>query len=288
MGLRLIANQSSQLTDAYLMRIALPLTLILALSACSVSEDQEVAIGRQNAEQIEQQLPMLADVEVQQFISSLGQSMAAKTARSDLEWRFRVVDSKQVNAFALPGGFIYVNRGLIEQSDDLSELAGVLGHEIAHVTRRHSAQQMEKAQKTNIGVTVLCTLTSFCESGVAQVAINVGGGLMMAKHSRKHETEADSDAVVNVIAAGIDPRGIPSFFEELMAERERRPAGVESWFSTHPLEESRVRSTREMISDIEPARLRNLTRDAPQFQQVKSRLAALPPSPEPIQRRDLP
>jgi len=262
--------------------------LPLVLAACSVSEDQEVAIGRENAEQIEQQLPILADEEVQAFVSSLGKVMAATTTRADLEWRFRVVDSRQVNAFALPGGFIYVNRGLLEQADDLSELAGVLGHEIGHVTRRHSVQQMEKAQKTNVGVTVLCTLTNVCESGVAQAAINVGGGLMMAKHSRKSEQEADSDAVVNVISAGIDPRGIPAFFEELMTGRRRRPAAFETWFSTHPLEESRVRATREMISDIDPARLENLKRDLPDFQRIKSRLAAMPPPPEPVQRKDLP
>ena len=271
------------------MRIAAALaTTLLALSACSVSEDQEVAIGRQNAEQIEQQLPMLADEQVQAFVSALGQSMASKTSRADLQWRFRVVDSKQVNAFALPGGFIYVNRGLLEQADDLSEFAGVLGHEIGHVTRRHSAQQMEKAQKTNVGVTVLCTLTSICESGVAQVAINVGGGLMMAKHSRQHEQQADSEAVVNVMSAGIDPRGIPSFFEDLLAERRRRPAALENWFSTHPMEENRVRDTRAMIADIDASRLQGLRRDIPAFQQVKQRLASLPPSPEPVQRGDMP
>ena len=264
------------------------LFLILFCAACSVSEEQEVAMGKQGAEQIEQQLPILRDDETQRFVATLGQMMASKTSRAELEWRFRVVDSKQVNAFALPGGFIYVNRGLIEHADDLSELAGVMGHEIGHVIRRHSAQQMEKAQKTNVGVTVLCTLTDICESGVAQAAINVGGGLMMAKHSRKSEQEADSEAVVNVINSGIDPRGIPSFFEELLSERQRRPAGVENWFSTHPLEENRVRATREMISDVDPSRLRNLARDVPEFQRIKARLAAMPPSPEPIQRTDAP
>ena len=271
------------------MRIApIAAVLLLACTACEVSEEQEVAMGRQGAEQIEQQLPILQDEETQQFIAALGQTMAKRTPRADLEWRFRVVDSKQVNAFALPGGFIYVNRGLIEQADDLSELAGVMGHEIGHVTRRHSAQQMEKAQKTNVGVTVLCTLTNVCESGVAQAAINVGGGLMMAKHSRKSEQEADSEAVVNVISSGIDPRGIPSFFEELLSERQRRPAGVENWFSTHPLEEDRVRATRQMISDVDPSKLRNLARDDPEFQRIKARLAAMAPSPEPVRGSDMP
>jgi predicted Zn-dependent protease len=262
--------------------------VLLVLSACEVSEEQEVAIGKQNAEQINQQLPLINDPDVQQFVNTLGRAMATNTSRADLDWQFRVVDSRQVNAFALPGGFIYLNRGLIEQSDNISELAGVLGHEIGHVTRRHSVEQMEKAQKTNIGVTVLCTLTNVCENAVGQVAINVGGGLMMAKHSRKAEQEADSEAVVTVIAAGIDPNGIPSFFEELMAERTRRPIALEGWFSTHPLEESRVRATREHIASLPGSRRPELTKDHPEFQRIKARLAALPPPPEPVRRTDVP
>lgn len=266
---------------------ALVAATLISLSACDVSQEQEIAIGKQNAEQIDQQLPLVTDPDVEEFVNMLGRAMASNSSRADLGWQFRVVDSRQVNAFALPGGFIYVNRGLIERADNVSELAGVLGHEIGHVTRRHSVQQMEKAQKANIGVAVLCTLTSVCNGTVGQVAINVGGGLMMAKYSRKAEQEADSEAVVHVIAAGIDPNGIPSFFEELIAERARRPGGVEGWFNTHPLEESRVRATRDLIANLRGARTQELTKDLPEFQRIKARLAALPPPPEPS-RNDQP
>lgn len=262
--------------------------LLVSLTACEISEDQEVAIGKENSAQINEQVPLVQDRDVEAFVNMLGRAMASNTTRSDLDWQFRVVDSRQVNAFALPGGFIYVNRGLIERADNVSELAGVLGHEIGHVTRRHSVHQMEKAQKTNIGVSVLCTLTSICSGAVGQVAINVGGSLMMAKHSRQAEQEADSEAVINTIAAGIDPDGIPSFFEELIAERARRPAGVEGWFSTHPLEESRVRATRDIIRDTPGAQAKDLTMDLPEFQRIKARLTALPPPPEPVQPRDVP
>jgi predicted Zn-dependent protease len=267
----------------------IPLLLgMSALYGCEVSQDQEVAIGKQNAEQINQQLPLVTNPDVEQFVNKLGRAMASHTARADLDWQFRVVDSRMVNAFALPGGFIYVNRGLIERADNVSELAGVLGHEIGHVTRRHAVLQMEKAQKANIGVAVLCTLTSACDHTAGQVAINVGGGLMMAKHSRKAEQEADSEAVINVLSIGIDPNGIPSFFEELIAERARRPLIVEGWFSTHPLEESRVRATRDVIANSAGARSPNLIRDLPEFQRVRAKLAALPPPPEPVQRTDIP
>jgi beta-barrel assembly-enhancing protease len=262
--------------------------LCLSVLACEISEDQEVQIGKENAAQINEQVPLVHDAQVEEFVNMLGRAIASNTSRADLDWQFRVVDSRQVNAFALPGGFIYVNRGLIERADNVSELAGVLGHEIGHVIRRHSVQQMEKAQKTNIGVSVLCTLTSVCSGAAGQVAINVGGSLMMARHSRKAEQEADSEAVINTIAAGIDPNGIPSFFEELIAERARRPAGVEGWFSTHPLEESRVRDTRNVIAHTPGANRSDLTKDLPEFQRIKARLAALPPPPEPVQRNDVP
>ena len=260
----------------------------LSVVACEISQDQEVAIGKENSAQINEQVPLVHDQDVEQFVNMLGRAIASNTSRADLDWQFRVVDSRQVNAFALPGGFIYVNRGLIERADNVSELAGVLGHEIGHVTRRHSVQQMEKAQKTNIGVSVLCTLTSICDGTVGQVAINVGGSLMMAKHSRLAEQEADSEAVINTVAAGIDPDGIPSFFEELIAERARRPIAVEGWFSTHPLEESRVRATRDIIRGTPGAQAKDLTTDLPEFQRIKARLAALPPPPEPVRRTDVP
>src|SRR6202171_6731623 len=111
-------------------------------AACSVSEDQEVAIGHQNAEEINAQLPIVTDPAISDYVQALGESIAKKTSRSDLDWHFYVVNTKQVNAFALPGGFIYVNRGLIESADRLDELPGTLGHEHGHVRQRPSVTQM--------------------------------------------------------------------------------------------------------------------------------------------------
>jgi predicted Zn-dependent protease len=261
-------------------RAALAIAL-LAVAACDVSEEQEVALGQQTAQQIEAQLPTVDDPAVDRYINALGSSIARVTERRDLDWQFQVVDSRAVNAFALPGGFIYVNRGLVERAENLSELAGVLGHEVGHVTLRHSVDQMQKSQRTNVGLTLVCTLTNICESGAARVAINVGGSALFARHSREDEAEADSAAIAYVVRAGISPAGIPSMFETLMAERDRRPGVVEAWFGTHPLEERRVRETRRIIATLDRAKVAALAVDSPEFQAFKRRVQALPPSPEP-------
>ena len=261
-------------------RLLLP-ALALSLAACEVSQEQEVQLGRQNAEQIAAQLPIVDDPVVERYINALGTRIARAADTRGLEWQFRVVDSREVNAFALPGGFIFVNRGLIERAGNLSELAGVLGHEVGHVTLRHSVEQLKSAQKTNIGVTLLCTLTNVCDNGLARVAINVGGSALFAKHSREDEREADAEAVDNVVRAGISPAGIPSMFETLMKERRAEPGVVDAWFGTHPLEESRVTETRRLVGALDAAQVAQLAVDSPEFQAFQRRLRALPPPPEP-------
>ena len=259
---------------------ALLLSAIVAAAGCSVSEDQEVQVGRTNAEQINAQLPIIADPDLSGYVQSLGKSIASHTTRANLDWRFFLVDSKEVNAFALPGGFIYVNRGLIERTERMDQLAGTLGHEIGHVVRRHSAQQMERAGGANVGIALLCNLTNVCDSRTAQVAINVGGAAWLAKHSRAAEAEADSEAVVNVARAGIDPQGIPELFRILLSARERQPDRLDAFFASHPLEEQRIVETRRLIGGIDPAIRQGLVRDDAAFQAFRQRLSELPPSPE--------
>ena len=123
-----------------------PFALSLAVAACAVSTQQEVQMGANYATQIDTQLPIIRDGQVNSYINSLGNSLAAVTDTRGLTWHFAVVDSKEVNAFAVPGGWIYVNRGLIERAQNMSQVAGVLGHEIGHVTKRHSVQQMEQCR----------------------------------------------------------------------------------------------------------------------------------------------
>jgi len=264
-----------------MIRSLIPLALVSILASCSVSQDQEVALGRQNAEEINAQLPIVTDPVVSGYIQNLGDSIARTTSRADLDWHFYVVNTKQVNAFALPGGYIYVNRGLIESAKKLDELTGTLGHEIGHVIQRHTVKQMQTAEKANVGVAVVCTLTSICHNGLAQAAVQVGGTALFAKHSRLDELQADSEGVVNVTRAGYDPQGIPDLFQVLLKERQYQPTAVEGWFASHPLEETRIVRAKELIAQMKMDSSRPLIVDTPQFQAFKTRVSELPPPPPP-------
>jgi len=263
-----------------LRRFAL-LALLAVGGACSVSDQQEVSMGEQDAAEVNAQLPLLTDPEIVGYVDGLGQRIASKTSRADLKWHFYVVNTSDVNAFALPGGFIYVNRGLIEQADRLDELAGTIGHEIGHVVRRHAVEQMKKQTGANIGVSLLCTLTRICQHAGSQIVIDAAGSALFAKYSRHDEAEADSEAVVNVVNAGIDPRGIPELFEILIREREQAPTRLDAFFASHPLEESRIRATEQQIAQIDPNRLKGLVADDDSFHAFKNKLMALPPPPKP-------
>ena len=250
------------------------------LFACSVSQDEEVELGRRNAEQVDAQLPLVRDPIASNYVQALGTSLARGTPRQDLEWRFRIVDSRQINAFALPGGFIYVNRGLIERAERLDELAGALAHDVGHVALRLSARQIEKQTKTGVAVELGCRLTDLCNSDVARAAIQVGGAALFARYSRHDEAEADSEAVQLVIDAGIDPNGIPALFHRLIEERRRSPARIEVFFASHPLEEDRIVATQREIEARAPSLPQGLRQDDPSYQAFKAHLASLPRAPE--------
>jgi beta-barrel assembly-enhancing protease len=177
-----------------------------------------------------------------------------------------------------------VNRGLIAKTNNMSELAGVLGHEIAHVTLRHSMKQMASAQRANIGMTGMCIFYPAMCQGVAGVGVSAIAQGTFAKFSRDDETESDRYGVRYMTRAGIDPRGMPSMFRILLAERQRNPGTVETWFASHPIEEDRVRTTEREIEKIDPVILRSLTSDSPSFQSFKRRLAGLPKAPQPVRR----
>ncbi len=282
--MRLITRQQHR----RIVRCAVLLPLLLGAAACSVSQDEEVQIGRQNSAQINGQLPLVRDAAITDYVQHLGVALARTTERADLDWRFFVVDSRQVNAFALPGGFIYVNRGLIERSERLDELAGALAHEIAHVVRRHSVEQMNKATGANAAVSLTCMLTSLCESNVARAAIQVGGAALFARYSRGDEAEADEEAVRIVPRAGIHPDGIPTLFERLLEERRAHPAAIEAFFASHPLEEDRIQATRDLVARLDPASLTGLQRDQPSYQAFRARLRSLPAPPRAAEAPSLP
>jgi len=264
-------------------RVLIGLALSCSVIGCGISQQQEVQMGQEYAQQINAQLPIIQDPELNRYINVLGDSIAGLTSRRDLDWHFFIVDAQEVNAFAVPGGFVYVNRGLIQRADQMDELAGVLGHEIGHVVRRHTVKQMEKAQGANIGVTLACVLTSICNSQVAGAAINIAGGAVFARFSREDEAEADAEGVKNVVRAGISPVGMVTMFQKLLEERKSRPGAVESWFLTHPLEEDRINAVQALINQIPPPELSRLGTDTRNFHAFKARIQSLPPSPPPRQ-----
>jgi predicted Zn-dependent protease len=258
--------------------------LLLCAGACTVSQDQEVSAGEQEAQQVNAQLPIVQDSVVTEYINQLGNRMASRTSRADLPWHFYVVNAAEANAFALPGGFVYVNRGLIDLTHDEAELAGAIGHEIGHVIERHAVHQQEQAQGANLGIAAVCMLTNVCNSNVARAAIQVGGAAAFARNSRKDEAQADSEAVVNTLRAGIDPRGVPLLFQRLLQTRQSQPTVVEGWFADHPLEESRIQHSERIIQAIDRSQLQGLDEDSPAYHAMKSALDALP-APRPAQRR---
>jgi predicted Zn-dependent protease len=255
--------------------LAFAVSLSIVATSCAISTQQEVEMGTQYAQQINAQLPLVRDAEVNRYINVIGETIARVADDRNLDWHFYVVDSREVNAFAVPGGFVYVNRGLIERTTRMNQLAGVLGHEIGHVVRRHSVKQMEAAQRANAGLTLGCILTRICENQAAGAAIQIGGTALFAKFSRDDEREADAAAIPYLIRAGIDPRGIPEMFQILINERKNNRSGVDAWFATHPLEEDRIVETQRLIAQ-QPAGSLNGSRDTQAFQSFRSRLSSIP------------
>jgi beta-barrel assembly-enhancing protease len=261
--------------------ITLTIGAIALLAGCGVSTQQEVQMGQDEAQQVNAQLPMVQDAQIQNYVNQLGNRIARTTSRADLNWQFQVVNSDVVNAFALPGGFVYVNRGVLARASNMSEVAGVLGHEIEHVVRRHSVKQMEQAQGANVGVGILCALTGVCQSGVAQAAINIGGTAVFAKFSRTDEIQADEGGFNNVMRAGISPRGMYTFFQKLLAEEQSSGGGnASAWFSDHPGTQDRIADIQRMLSQVPASTLNSLATNDAGFSSMKSRLAQLGPAPK--------
>jgi predicted Zn-dependent protease len=263
-----------------LKKVSLTVATAALLAGCGVSTQQEVQMGQEEAQQVSAQLPMVQDAVIQNYVNALGQRIARTTSRNDLNWQFQVVNSSVVNAFALPGGFVYVNRGVLERASNMSEVAGVLGHEIEHVVRRHSVKQMEQAQGANVGVGIACALTGICQSGIAQAAINVGGTAVFAKFSRTDEVQADEGGFNNVIRAGINPRGMYTFFQKLLAEEQQSGGGnASAWFSDHPGTSDRIADIQKMLNQVPASQLNSLQLNESGFTTMKSRLSQLGPAP---------
>ena len=254
----------------------LPL-LVLLLGACTgdISLEEEERLGATYAAEINRQVPLIQDPAAVAALNDLGAKLAQRADSTGRQYRFYLVDSPDVNAFAVPGGHIYVNRGLIEQADELAELAGVLGHEIAHVTERHGLEQVEKRERANFLVNLIYMLLEREPGVLERIALEGGGAAVFAKHGRDAEREADEHAVRTLVAAGYHPEGMATFFEELLAAQRRQPGRFETWFSSHPTSEERVQNARAAIRTLGPLDEQRLARDTPEYQRFRARVQAV-------------
>jgi len=191
-------------------------------------------MGEKDAAKIESEVPVVHDTAVDRFVTELGRSMASRTRRADLDCHFTVVNSPEVNAFALPGGFFYVNKGLILAADNEAELAGVMAHEIAHVAARHAMENERKMQIIDYGLLAGVLLGGGI---IGNVLYNGGGlieGLTFLKFTRGAEEEADKLGVQYMWAAGYDPNAMATMFEKLEAKNKKKPGTISKLFATHP------------------------------------------------------
>jgi predicted Zn-dependent protease len=252
--------------------------VVISTSACAVSQQQELEMGAQYSAEINRQLPLVSDNAANSYINQLGDQIA-RAGQRGINYTFYIVNSDQVNAFAVPGGYIYVNRGLITRTRNMAELAGVLAHEIGHVEHRHGAEQMERMQRANLGVNLAYILLGRQPGQAEATAVNAAGSIYFARHSREAENEADESAIPMLLAARIDPRGMVSMFQLLISEQQRSPSAFEQWFSTHPTTQDRIAHTQQVINRIPAASLRNLSTSSSGYNTLKSRLRALPAAP---------
>lgn len=241
------------------LRRNLRLAALLSVTACAVnpatgerelslvSESQEIQMGQEADPQISAQLGLVDDPGLQAYVSDLGLRLAAVSERPDLPWSFKVVDDPVVNAFALPGGFIYVTRGILARFDSEAELAGVLGHEIGHVTARHSVSQISRQQLQQIGLGVGMVLSEDVRN--VSGLLSAGLQLMNLRYSRGDETQSDELGLRYISRLGYDPEAMIGVFEMLAEAGGGAEGRIPEWQLTHPYPENRAENIRQRIAE---------------------------------------
>src|SRR5438093_5567184 len=236
------------------------------------SLDKEIALGKSLSAQVEQQVKLIDDPTITEFVNRVGQNLV-RNSDAKVPFTIKVIDSDEVNAFALPGGFFYLNSGVIRAADDESEMAAVMAHEIAHVAARHGTENQAKATLLNIGTIPLIFIGGPAGMGLRQVA-GLGSVIGFLKFSRKDEAEADMLGVQYLWKNGYDPGAAVSFFEKLQAKEKVRPGTMNTMFRDHPPTGDRVQKTKETIERYLPDKDQYVVTTS-EFQKIKTQLAQL-------------
>jgi beta-barrel assembly-enhancing protease len=234
--------------------------------------ESEIRMGKEYAQQVEASVKLVQDPVVTEYVNRIGQNLV-RNSDAQVPFTIKVIDSDEINAMALPGGFFYVNSGLILAADEEAELAGVMAHEIAHVAARHAMRGMTRSNWANIGTIPLI----FVGGGIGYAvrsAAGIGLPLTFLTFSRGFEAEADYLGLQYMYKTGYDPQAFISFFEKVQAQEKKKPGTLAKAFSTHPQTPDRISKSQEEISQILPARP-EYTVTTSEFDLVKARLAAL-------------
>ncbi len=246
----------------------------------SLTREQEAMLGNQAAAQVEREMEVLQNPEVEAWLNQIGQQLAKTPQANAYPYHFKLVNEESINAFALPGGPMFVHTGLIRAADNEGEVAGVLAHEMSHVALRHGAAQMSKQQTWGSIFGVLQTAAGALNCGMmcqaAQAGAGLGGNSLLMKFSRGYERDADLNGARMMASAGYNPIGLPNFFEKLKAQTgtATEPKGLQLWLSSHPATGNRI----EYVSDdIKFYAKKDYSNNTGNFARVKQIVTAIPP-----------
>jgi hypothetical protein len=236
------------------------------------SLETEIRMGKQYAMQVESTVKLVQDPVVTEYVNRIGQNLV-RNSDAQVPFTIKVIDSDEVNAFALPGGFFYVNSGLILAADEEAELAGVMAHEISHVAARHGTRQMTRAQWANIGTIPLIFIGGGIGYGIYEAA-GLGLPLTFMKFQRNFEAEADYLGLQYMYKTGYDPQAFISFFEKIQAKEKKKPGTIAKAFASHPQTPDRIAASQKEIATILPAKPQYIVSTS-EFDDVKARLATI-------------